>query len=165
MTSTVYSGAYAGTILVYAISGSLTERWDWHAIFYLFGILGCIWFFLWIVLARSSPWTDKGISIQERSYILGTVPNHKEKLPVPWKALFSKTSVWAIIVMNLCHNWTFYTFLTWLPSYFTKQLGETIVKSSLYSMVAYIAYFVFFNVAGISADYFITSKKIFLGIF
>ena len=67
MTSIVYSGAYAGTIIVYAISGKLVEdhvMGGWPSIFYIFGILGVVWFVLWIAMARDSPWTDKGISIQ-----------------------------------------------------------------------------------------------------
>lgn len=45
----------------------------WPLAFYLFGILGIIWFIVWLYLVFDSPVAHPRISIEERNYILAAV--------------------------------------------------------------------------------------------
>ncbi len=42
----------------------------WPSIFYVFGIIGVVWFVLWMILAAKSPENHRFISEKEREYII-----------------------------------------------------------------------------------------------
>ena len=41
----------------------------WPSVFYIFGSLGVLWYFVWERKAESSPQEDANISAEERNYI------------------------------------------------------------------------------------------------
>ena len=59
--------------------------------------------------------------------------------PVPWLAFLRCRAVWAVIVAHFCYNWGYYTLLAWLPSYFELSLGLNVQKSSLLTLIPYLA--------------------------
>lgn len=58
---------------------------------------------------------------------------------VPWGTFAKSAPVWAIIVAHFSFNWGYYTLLAWLPSYFELALGLSVDKSSLLTLIPYIA--------------------------
>eukprot|EP00889_Picochlorum_renovo_P000158 jgi/Picre1/27188/NNA_000157.t1 len=58
---------------------------------------------------------------------------------VPWRKFLRSPPVWAVIVAHFCYNWGYYTLLAWLPSYFEMALGLNVEKSSLLTLIPYIA--------------------------
>eukprot|EP00873_Tetraselmis_striata_P040669 jgi/Tetstr1/460933/TSEL_006085.t1 len=48
-------------------------------------------------------------------------------------------AVWAIICAHFCFNWGYYTLLAWLPSYFELALGLDVAKSSVLTLIPYLA--------------------------
>ena len=60
--------------------------------------------------------------------------------------------MWAIIVAHFCNNWSLYVLLTWLPTFVNKGLGVNFASVGWFTMFPHIAYFVFLNVAGTTAD-------------
>lgn len=58
---------------------------------------------------------------------------------VPWGTFAKSAPVWAIITAHFCFNWGYYTLLAWLPSYFELALGLSVDKSSLLTLIPYIA--------------------------
>lgn len=46
--SLVYSGMYLGSVTGLAFSPMLIHRFGWPSVFYSFGSLGAIWFFVWL---------------------------------------------------------------------------------------------------------------------
>lgn len=65
----VYSGMYTGSILGLAVSPHMVEVLSWPSVFYIFGSVGVLWYFLWQGQASSTPSADPAISKEERSYI------------------------------------------------------------------------------------------------
>jgi ACS family sodium-dependent inorganic phosphate cotransporter-like MFS transporter 5 len=53
-----------GFLCVYGFGGG------WPSIFYIFGIVGIVWFVLWMILAAKSPEDHRFISDKERDYIV-----------------------------------------------------------------------------------------------
>ena len=62
-----------------------------------------------------------------------------EQQPVPWGRFMTSAPVWAVIVAHFCFNWGYYTLLAWLPSYFELALGLNVERSSLLTLIPYIA--------------------------
>ena len=80
------------------------------------------------------------------------LPEVSKAAAVPWRVLFSKVPVWALIINHFCANWGFYVMLAWLPTYFNEGLGVNIREVGVYSFLPYVAMFVMANVAAQIAD-------------
>lgn len=99
MVVAAFTGNYAGIVVSLPISGLLAETWGWESIFYVFGVVGCIWTVLWLMTIRKSPRFDPFITIEERNYIEHSLARQStaKKVSTPWKAIWTSSAVWAII--------------------------------------------------------------------
>ena len=75
---------------------------------------------------------------------------------VPWGTFAKSGPVWAIITAHFCFNWGYYTLLAWLPSYFELALGLSVDKSSLLTLIPYIAMTAMTPLVGPVADGLVT---------
>jgi ACS family sodium-dependent inorganic phosphate cotransporter len=146
------SGIPLGTVAALLLTPAITIAWGWPAVFYLFGILGFLWYSLWHFFASDSPQTHRSIHPTELQFIRGNAPLAPKNEKIPWGLLLSKAPVWAIIINHFCSNWGFYVILTWLPTYFKQALGADLSKVGLYTILPWLVMFIMGNVAGWVAD-------------
>ena len=142
MAGIVYSGAQAGTVLSLPISGFLCEAFGWPSVFYVFGLLGLVWWVGWCYLVYDSPQTHPRISSSERRYILNSLASSKScssTMPVPWRKVFSSGPVWALVMVHVAQNYGFYTLLTELPTYMHNVLHFNIRSNAMVSALPYLA--------------------------
>lgn len=99
MVVAAFTGNYVGLVISLPVSGILAAEVGWEWVFYVFGIIGCVWTVLWLVLIRRSPGRDPFISKAERDYIEQSLNKQsKDKaVEIPWKAIWTSSAVWAII--------------------------------------------------------------------
>jgi MFS transporter, ACS family, solute carrier family 17 (sodium-dependent inorganic phosphate cotransporter), other len=99
MVVAAFTGNYVGLVISLPVSGLLAASVGWEWVFYVFGIIGCVWTVAWLVIVRRSPAKDPFISEAERSYIEGTLSGQsKDKnVKIPWVAIWTSSAVWAII--------------------------------------------------------------------
>lgn len=72
LSTIIYSGGQIGTVIAMPISGLLCDSTflgGWPAAFYVFGLVGVVWFVLWCLLVYNSPQEHPRISDEERIYI------------------------------------------------------------------------------------------------
>jgi sugar phosphate permease len=50
--------------------GVLANKLGWESVFYVFGVLGIVWFLFWWWLVYDTPQSHPTISRQEKEYIL-----------------------------------------------------------------------------------------------
>ena len=142
MAGIVYSGAQAGTVLSLPISGFLCEAFGWPSVFYVFGLLGLVWWVGWCYLVYDSPRAHPRISSSERRYILNSLASSKSSsstTPVPWQKVFSSGPVWALVMVHVAQNYGFYTLLTELPTYMHNVLHFNIRSNAMVSALPYLA--------------------------
>jgi ACS family sodium-dependent inorganic phosphate cotransporter-like MFS transporter 5 len=68
----VFTGALFGSVITYPLTGYLCDgefMGGWPAIFYLTGIVGCVWFAFWVLLIYETPDKHPHISLKELDYI------------------------------------------------------------------------------------------------
>jgi MFS transporter, ACS family, solute carrier family 17 (sodium-dependent inorganic phosphate cotransporter), other len=136
------SGISMGTLFAVTLTPWVVVTYGWPAIFYLFGAFGFIWFAFWWRLAGDRP-----------ALAVDDVPGKAEiSARTPWRSILSHMPVWAIIVAHFCNNWGLYVLLSWLPSYFSSQLGVNLGAVWLYVAPPWIANFLGSNLAGWLAD-------------
>ncbi|OBS57466.1 hypothetical protein A6R68_11411, partial [Neotoma lepida] len=118
-----YAGAQLGTVISLPLSGMICYYMDWTYVFYLFGIIGIVWFILWMWIVSDTPETHKTISHYEKEYIVSSLKNQlSSQKVVPWVSILKSLPLWAIVIAHFSYNWTFYTLLTLLPTYMKEIL-------------------------------------------
>lgn len=152
--SLVYSGMYLGSVIGLWLCPGLIANFGWPSVFYFFGALGFVWWFAWQAGAAQTPEKSETISKRELDYLRrASIPKNDNALEsVPWRKLLSSRATWAIIVAHFCVTWGYFVLLTWLPTYFNKQLGFNLAASSFLSIVPWLAMFLSANIGGTIAD-------------
>lgn len=134
------SGLSLGTLVSLPVTGWLVRAYGWPTPFYLFGALGLVWAIPWFTRVGSgrSPEVEPERPPAERA--------------IPWRAIVTRPSVWAIVVSHFCNNWALYVLLAWLPSYFKATFGVGIANAGLLAAAPWLTSFLAANLAGVLAD-------------
>ena len=140
-----------GTLFAVTATPFIAVSLGWPAVFYLFGAVGFVWFAFWWYYAGDRPQAGAETAAEQAE--------RARDREIPWRAIFSKGPVWAIVFGHFANNWGLYVLLSWLPSYFASQLGINLRSVWLFVAPPWIASFVFSNIAGWIADRMITSGK------
>lgn len=149
------SGISVGNILAFPLATWIMITLGWRYVFFLFGLLGLVWYAFWLSLAANRPEEHKTIHPQELEYIKANRPEIPPMIKTPWKTILSKVQVWALVINHFCVSWGFFMFLTWLPTYLVKAHGFSIKEMGVYSMLPYLAMVIGSNGTGWIADYLI----------
>ena len=126
----VFGGLDVGSALGLTLCGPLIYWFGWQSVFYLFAILGLLWCLAWPLVKPDQ---------REPGEVKPAQKAPKAPTNVPWGKFLRSPPVWAVIVAHFCYNWGYYTLLAWLPSYFEMALGLNVEKSSLLTLIPYIA--------------------------
>jgi ACS family sodium-dependent inorganic phosphate cotransporter len=152
------SGIPIGTVFALIVTPVIVVHLGWQWAFYLFGMVGLLWFFAWQKLVSATPQEHPSISAQELAHLeenataSGTVED-----TLPLLGFLKNKAVWAVIVAHFCNNWTLYVILSWLPKYVNEGLGVSFASIGLIAMLPHITSFFCLNIAGNIADRMIKS--------
>ncbi|GBN74031.1 Sialin [Araneus ventricosus] len=103
-------------------------------------MLGCAWFILWALLVTDSPLTHPLISEKEIKYITSNqkMDLRKEIPPIPWKKILTSIPFWAAVITITCQNWSFYTMMTDLPTFFSTILHFPMAENGFFSSFPHV---------------------------
>jgi ACS family sodium-dependent inorganic phosphate cotransporter len=146
------SGAPLGVVTALFVSGWIVEHLGWPSTFYLFGIIGFLWAGIWYRRVFEDPGVHPHISRTELDLLEGQQNKSDEAAKVPWRMMFAKRPVWALIINHFCVNWSSYMLLAWLPSYFRDVQGVSITGAGIYSAAPWLTQFLMMNIAGWIGD-------------
>lgn len=159
----VYAGTNFGTVISLPLSGwlcSIEYMGGWPLAFYIFGILGIIWFIFWLYLVYDTPSSHPRITAAERAYIERAVKRPDDELldpaeesVVPWRSIITCVPLWAILVTQCGQSWAFYTQLTELPTYMDNILHMDIQQNAVLSALPYLTSWIMGIVFSIFADW------------
>lgn len=147
-----FTGIPLGTVIALFVTPLIVVQFGWPWAFYLFGVVGVVWFAAWHFLVSDSPETHKSIRKEETAFIASQRPQKTDAPKGTTRLLLSKRPVWALIFNHFCCNWGFYVILTWLPTYVNEGLGVNNRAVGLYTVVPFIANIIGFSLAGVIAD-------------
>lgn len=152
--SALLSGLPLGTLFALAVTGPIIAAFGWESVFYLFGLSGFVFAAFWFWLVRDDPKRHPKISQKELAIVASDdePDDTAERANIPYGRIFSKPAVWALIVNHFCSNWLFYVLLSWLPSYFNKELGIGVAGAGLFSIAPWVTMFLVTNSAAWVAD-------------
>ncbi|XP_054276843.1 uncharacterized protein LOC128995928 [Macrosteles quadrilineatus] len=115
----------------------------WQTSFYLFGTLGIVWVFIWLIFYNDST----SLAKDEIPLFVPKVTNTN----VRWTEFVCHWPLWAVYVAHFAMNWSNYIIMQWLPTYLSRNLGANKESISL-TAVPYIVNSLIGIVAGHFAD-------------
>ena len=80
MGAYIYAGAQIGTAISTPITGMLCQHLGWESVFYIFGVVGVVWFFFWAAFVFDSPAKHPRISAAERREITEAIGEANSKV-------------------------------------------------------------------------------------
>ena len=146
------SGIPLGTVFALIVTPYIVSAWGWEWAFYSFGLVGIVWWLLWMISVTATPGEHPEISKEELAETGGSEGENEASATPPWRGLLSSRAVWAIIVAHFCNNWSLYVLLSWLPTFVNKGLGVDFASVGWFTMLPHVTSFLFLNIAGIIAD-------------
>ncbi|XP_037549458.1 sialin [Nematolebias whitei] len=148
------SGGSFGAFVSLPLTSLICEKLGWPAVFYLCGGAGCLWFFFWLAFVSDDPRTHRRISEEERDYIVNSIgaQGTGHGWSVPLLSMVLSVPLWAIIITQMCSNWTFYTLLTSLPTYMNDVLHFDLQSNGFLSALPYLGNLLVSLLSGVAAD-------------
>jgi MFS transporter, ACS family, hexuronate transporter len=114
------AGANVGAILTPLLVPIVTLAFGWRAAFIVTGVLTLLWLFAWLALYRR-PRAERRLSREELAYIEQDPPDQRR--PVVWRRLLAARETWAYILGRFLIDPVWWTFLFWLPDFFSRRFG------------------------------------------
>jgi ACS family hexuronate transporter-like MFS transporter len=114
------AGSNVGAIIAPFIVPIITILWGWQMAFILTGILTFAWLAVWLIWYRR-PREMTSVTAQELAYIESD-PQEPQR-PVPWSKLLTTRETWAYMAGRFLIDPVWWTFLFWLPDFFSKRYG------------------------------------------
>ncbi|XP_031441606.1 sialin [Clupea harengus] len=148
------AGASFGAFVAMPLTGYICHALGWPAVFYCCGGAGCVWAIFWFALVSDDPRTHPRISECERDYITQSIGPQAgaHGWSVPLLPMLLSVPLWAIIVTQMCANWSYYTLLTSLPTYMDTVLHFDLRQNSFLSSLPYLGSWLFSVLSGVVAD-------------
>ncbi|XP_053190148.1 sialin [Scomber japonicus] len=148
------SGANFGAFVALPLTGYICQTLGWPAVFYLCGGAGCLWGVFWFIFVSDDPRTHRRISEKERDYIINSVgpqgTGHGWSLPL--LSMLLSVPLWAIMITQMCANWSYYTLLTSLPTYMNNVLHFDLKSNGFLSALPYLGAWFVSITSGVVAD-------------
>ncbi|XP_034063521.1 solute carrier family 17 member 9b isoform X3 [Gymnodraco acuticeps] len=130
LMSTVGSGSYLGTLVVGGAGSLMLDLYGWQSVFYVSGLLSLLWAYcMWKYLLKG-----EGPIITLES--LGSGGPQSKLSKRHWLRLLKQPAVCAVIVTHLCAASTFFTLLSWLPTYFKDTFPDA--KGWVFNVVPWL---------------------------
>ncbi|XP_046664364.1 vesicular glutamate transporter 1 [Homalodisca vitripennis] len=158
LATIAFCGSYAGVVVGMPLSGMLIASFSWQAPFYFYGVVGLLWYLVWLWLSFERPSKHPTISGRELMYIeqsIGTTT--QAALPTiattPWRAFFTSMPVYAIIVANFCRSWNFYLLVLFQASYLLHNFHLQIEETGFIGALPHLLMTVIVPCGGLLADH------------
>ncbi len=114
------AGSNVGAILAPFLVPIITLTLGWQMAFIITGLLTFVWLAVWLIWYRR-PRQMPALSALELAYIESD-PQDAQR-PVPWSRLLTTRQTWAYISGRFLIDPVWWTFLFWLPDFFSRRYG------------------------------------------
>jgi ACS family glucarate transporter-like MFS transporter len=135
----MFLGSRIGGMLSVPLSLVLIARLGWRTSFVVFGAIGVLWAAAWAAWYRDRPEEHPGVNAEELAWITQDRRGaDRDSSTTPWRRLLTSRSVWAICVMYFAYGYGLYFYLTWLPTYLTRELGFSALRGGLFAALPFL---------------------------
>lgn len=157
-------GSSIGVAITYPIFGFIIQTSSWENVFHFCGVVGTIWYCLWLYFVYDLPEEHPRIDPKEKEYILkalgSTVMRDDHVKPkVPWKAILTSRAEWMNIIAQWGGVWGLFTLIAQAPSYFRLVHGWGIEMTGILSGLPHLLRVIFSLCVSTVCDHLLTTNK------
>jgi MFS family permease len=136
-----HAGSRLGATLTPTIVVLLIASFGWRMPFVLFGTLGLVWAAVWYWYYRDVPGEHSSVNEAERELIHKSLGGARPRTSksVPWRAILSSSTLWALSLMYFCYGFCFTVYLTWFPTYLNEHRGFDLKQMGFYTSLPLLA--------------------------
>lgn len=121
------AGSSIGAIIAPPLVAWLAITYNWHTVFVVAGITGLLIAILWITIYREPPKSILAESVETTGSPAFT-----------WKQLWTRKSLWGILLIRLVSDPVWYFCLFWLPGYLQEESGLTLVQMGMFGWIPFL---------------------------
>jgi MFS family permease len=107
-----WGGAFTPPLVILAF-----QYMSWRWAFASFGLLGLVWCFFFARWFKDRPTEHPSVNAGERELLKHVSEYGQSHGDVPWKRLAANRSVLLLWAQYFCFSFTWYFYITWLPTY------------------------------------------------
>jgi ACS family glucarate transporter-like MFS transporter len=149
----MWVGARSGGAIAPPIAVLLIGAVGWRWAFAIFGAVGVAWVLVCLFWYRDDPADHPAVNAGELAIIrVGAAPAPKIAQRVPWRRMLTDPNMLRMSFTYFASGFGFQFFVTWLPTYFTKEFGVSLMGSGVYAALPLIAGAVGCFLGGVIAD-------------
>ena len=149
------SGIAGGSVIALICTPWLISVWSWQGAFYLYGLLGVVWFIFWVYNAQSRP-----SPLPEWQSTVATAPQLTPAAPpvvaadeqiyprLTIRRMLHSRAVWAIAIAHISINWSLYLILSWFPTFVNREMGVDLQTAGLLALAPTVISLVMAPAAG-----------------
>lgn len=129
----ILMASQAGGALAPLLVVPVQMRYGWRASFFLFGIFGAIWAWIWHAWFRDSPGEKMNAAVTPHA------PPAQSAHSFPWRSALRSQSVLALMAVAFCYVYVYNFFQTWFHTFLVKGRGfseDSLLLSALPYVVA-----------------------------
>lgn len=162
----IFAGVGAGSGLTPPLLTWIILTFSWRAAFWFDAGLGLIGASVWWVIARDRPEEHPSVSAAECREIeegLTALSNHPsdsahlnavrgEKRAIPWRAMFSRIDLLALMMSYFAFGYVAWIFFSWFYLYMAEARGLNLKTSAYFTMMPFLCMTIFCFCGGMVSD-------------
>jgi MFS transporter, ACS family, glucarate transporter len=121
-----WGGAFTPQLVVWVLGFT-----NWRNAFLLFGLLGVVWAVFFYSWFRDHPRHHPAVNAAELALLDGAEKNSAGHGDVPWRRFMAGPTVWLLWLQYFCVSYSWYFYITWLPTYLREARHVTLAQSAL----------------------------------
>lgn len=124
------AGSSIGAILAPPLAAWIAITYNWHMVFMVGGGAGLLIALLWVIFYRNPP---ARVTLETT----GLAEIKKEK-SFSWSRLWTKKSLWGVLLIRFISDPVWYFCLFWLPGYLQEQSGLSLKQMGLFGWIPFL---------------------------
>jgi MFS transporter, ACS family, glucarate transporter len=137
-----HAGSRLGAALTPPLVVLLIVNYGWRSAFFIFGIFGIAWAAIWFAWYRDTPEQHASVNAAELDLIHNATGGPRQRpgtAAIPWRRIFSSSTLWYICLMYFCYNYSLSTYLDWFPTYLKEYRGYSLTQMGFYASLPLLA--------------------------
>ena len=145
-------GSQIGSAIAPLIIVPLAVAYGWRMPFFVNAAVGVVWVLICYGWFRDFPGGMKNISPQERQLIETNSRFSTAHRLVPWKIIFRNPTLWALMLMYFCCQWSNYFFVAWMPVYLQEGRHFSENEMKMITFILFVVGIIGFLAGGFVGD-------------
>ncbi|WP_312135403.1 MFS transporter [Sphingobacterium sp.] len=125
------AGSSIGAIIAPPLVAWLAMRYNFHTVFIVAGVVGLIIALLWFLIYTEPP-------AEIRAEATGAQVDQKEETAFTWGQLWSRKTLWGILLIRFVSDPVWYFCLFWLPGYLQEESGLTLAQIGMFGWIPFL---------------------------